>query len=159
MLPVKIVVVDVPNVPNVTDTTNVSNISNDLYDLSSTSDIPQVTATREVLEVHHQVDMEYDANGPPALSSGLTPCPSRPPKKPPYSKQCGSTNLQGTSPYESLQAHVNEEPMVVSDDDGTTDDLNHYDDDLYDASYEMDPLILILLLTTYKLLPQSSHLV
>jgi hypothetical protein len=80
--------------------------------------------------------MEYDANGPPVLSSGLTPCPSRPPKKPPYSKQCGNTNLHGMSPYESLQAHVHEvEPMVVSDDD-STDDLNHYDDD---ASYEMDP--------------------
>jgi hypothetical protein len=84
--------------------------------------------------------MEYDANGPPAvLSSGPTPCPSRPPKKPPYSKQCGNTNLHGMSPYESLQAHVHEvEPMVVSDDD-STDDLNHDDDDLYDASYEMDP--------------------
>jgi hypothetical protein len=42
-------------------------------------------------------------------------------------------------PYESLQAHVHEvEPMVVSDDD-STDDVNHDDDDLYDASYEMDP--------------------
>jgi hypothetical protein len=28
--------------------------------------------------------------------------------------------------------------MVVSDND-STDDLNHDDDDLYDASYEMDP--------------------
>jgi hypothetical protein len=43
------------------------------------------------------------------------------------------------SPYESVQAHVHEvEIMVVSDDD-STDDLNHDDDDLYDASYEMDP--------------------
>jgi hypothetical protein len=74
---------------------------------------------------------------PPVLSSGLTPCPSRPPKKPPYSKQCGNTkNLHGMSPYESLQAHVHEvEPMVVSDDD-STDDLNHDDNDY--ASYEMD---------------------
>jgi hypothetical protein len=88
---VKIVVVDVPNGLTVTDITNVINISNDSYDLASTSDIRQVTATREVLRVHHQVDMEYDANGPPILSSGLTPCPSRPPKKPPYSKQCGNS--------------------------------------------------------------------
>jgi hypothetical protein len=44
------------------------------------------------------------------------------------------------SPYKSLHAHVHElEPMVVSDDD-STDDLNHDDDDLYDASYEMDPV-------------------
>jgi hypothetical protein len=43
------------------------------------------------------------------------------------------------SPYESLKAHVHEvEPMVVSDND-SIDDLNHDDDDLYDASYEMDP--------------------
>jgi hypothetical protein len=135
---IKIVIVDVPNVLNVTDITEV-NISDELCDMSSTSDIPQVTATMEVLEVHHQVDMEYDTNGPPVLSSSLTPCPSRPPKKPPYSNQCGNTNLHDMSPYESLQAHVHEvEPMLVSDDD-STDDLNHDDDDLYDASYEMDP--------------------
>jgi hypothetical protein len=73
------------------------------------------------------------------ISSGLTPCPSRPPKKPPYSKQLGNTTLHGMSPYESLHAHVHDlEPMVVSDDD-STDDLNHYDNDLNDASYEMDP--------------------
>jgi hypothetical protein len=43
------------------------------------------------------------------------------------------------SPYESLQAHVHAvEPMVLSDSD-STDDLNHDDDDLCDASYEMDP--------------------
>jgi hypothetical protein len=133
---VKIVVVDVPDVLNVTDITDVTNISDDSYGISSPSDIPQVTATREVLKVHHQVDMEYDANGPPVLPPGLTSCPSRPPKKPPYSKQCGNTNLHGMDPYESLQAHVHEvEPMVVSDDD-STDDLNHDDDD---ASYELDP--------------------
>jgi hypothetical protein len=78
------------------------------YDLSSTYDIPQVTATMGVLRVHHQVDIEYDANGPPVLSSGLTLCPSRPPKKPPYPNQCDNTNLHDVSPYESLQAHVHE---------------------------------------------------
>jgi hypothetical protein len=107
-------------------------ISDDSYYRSSTSSIPQLTATREVLKVHHQVDKEYDATGPPVLSSGLLPCPSRPPKKPPYPKQCGNTNLHDMSPYGSLQAHVHEvEPMVVSDDD-SIDDLNHDDDDLYD---------------------------
>jgi hypothetical protein len=121
---VKIVVVNVPDALNVS---------------SSTSDIPQVTATREVLKVHHRVDIEYDANGPPALSSGPIPCPSIPPSKPPYPNQCGNTNLHGMSPYESLQAHVHEvEPMVVLYND-STDDLNHDDDDLYDVSYEMDP--------------------
>jgi hypothetical protein len=68
---VKIVVVDVPNVLNVTNFTDVVNISGDLYDLSSTSDISRVTTTEEVLKAHHQVDMEYDANGSPVLSSGL----------------------------------------------------------------------------------------
>jgi hypothetical protein len=48
---VKIVVVDV------TEITNVINVSDDSYDLSSSSDIPLVTATREVLKVHHQVDI------------------------------------------------------------------------------------------------------
>jgi hypothetical protein len=111
---VKIVAVNVPNVLNVTDTTDVINISNDSYDLPPTSDIPQATATREVLKVHHQVDMEYDANGPPLLSSGLTSCPRRPPKKPPYSNQCGNINLHDMSSFESLQAHVHEvETMVV----------------------------------------------
>jgi hypothetical protein len=43
------------------------------------------------------------------------------------------------SPYEFQQAHVHEfEAMVVPDDD-ITDDQNHGDDDLCDASYEMDP--------------------
>jgi hypothetical protein len=109
------------------------------YDLSSTSDISQVTATREVLKVCHKVDKGYDANGSPVLSSGLTPCPRRPPKKPHYSKQCGNTNLHDMPPYEFLQARVYEmEPGVVSDDD-ITDDLDHSDDDIYDPSYEMDP--------------------
>jgi hypothetical protein len=125
---VKIVVVDVPNALNVTDITDVI-----------TSDISQATTTDEVLKVHHQVDMEYDTNGSPVLSSGLTPCPRRPPKKLPYSKHCGNTNLHGMSPYECLQACVHEmEPVVVSDDD-ITDDLDHSDDDIYDPSYEMDP--------------------
>jgi hypothetical protein len=153
---VKIVAVDIPNVLNFTDTTDVINISKDSYDLSSTSDIPQITATREVIKVHHQVDIEYDANGSPVLSSGLTPCPSRPPKKTPYSKQCGNTNLHGMSPYESLQAHAHEvEPMVVSDDD-RTDDLNHDDDD---ASYEMDPFNIGTPVENIQALPQSSHIV
>jgi hypothetical protein len=135
---VKIVVVDVPNVLNLTDITDVVKICDALNDLSSMLDISQVTATREVLKVH-QVDKEHDANGSPVPSSGITPCPRRPPKKPPYSKQYGNTNLHDTSPYEFLQAHVHEmEPVVVSDDD-ITDDLDHSDDDIYDPSYEMDP--------------------
>jgi hypothetical protein len=145
--------IDMSDVLDVTYITDVD-ISDDLCDISSTSDIPQATAT-----AHHQVDIEYDANGPPVLSSGLTPCPSIPPKKPPYSNQCGNINLHDMSPYESLQAHVHEgEPMVVSGDE-STDDLNHDDDDVYDASYEWIPLILILLLITHKFLPQNSHFV
>jgi hypothetical protein len=136
---VKIVVVDVPNVLYITDITDVVNISDDLYDMSSTSDISQVTTTEEVLKAHHQVDMEYDVNGSSVLSSGLTPCPSRPPRKPPYSKQRGNTNLHDMSPYEFLQAHVYEVETVVVLDDDITDGLNHDDDDLYDPSYEMDP--------------------
>jgi hypothetical protein len=73
----KNVVVDVPNVLNVTD---IINICDALYDLSSTSGISRVTATREVLKIHHKVDKDYDENGSPVLSSGLTPCPRRPPK-------------------------------------------------------------------------------
>jgi hypothetical protein len=38
-------------------------------------------------------------------------------------------------------------------------DLDHGDEDLYHASYKMDPLILIPLLTPYKLFLPSSHLV
>jgi hypothetical protein len=126
-------VFDVSKALNVTDVTDIINISDDSFDFSSTSDTTQGTT-----DCHYK-DIEYDANGPSVLSSGLTPCPSGPPKKPPYPNQCGNTNLHDMSPYESLQAHVHEvEPMVVSDDD-STDDLNHYDDDLYDASYEMDP--------------------
>jgi hypothetical protein len=114
---VNIVIVDVPNVLNGTDITDVVNVSDALYDLSSTSDISQVTATRDVLKSCHKVYKEYDANGSPVLSSGLTSCPRRPPKKPPYSKQCGNTNLHGMSLYEFLQAHVHEmEPVLVSDD-------------------------------------------
>jgi hypothetical protein len=84
------------------------NISDDSHDISSTSDISQVTTTEEVIKVHHQVDMEYDANGSPVLPSGLTPCHSRPPKNPPYSKQRGNTNLHDMSPHEFLQARVHE---------------------------------------------------
>jgi hypothetical protein len=79
--------------------------------------------------------MEYDANGSPVLSSGLTPCPSRPP----HSKQRGNTNIHDMSPYEFVQAHVYEEETVVVLDDDITDGPNHDDDDLYDPSYDMDP--------------------
>jgi hypothetical protein len=71
-------------------------------------------------------------------SSGLNPCPGRPPKKPPYSKHCGNTNLHDMSPYAFLQAHVYEVETVVVQDDDIADDLNHSDGGLYDASYEMD---------------------
>jgi hypothetical protein len=76
---------------DVTDITTGTNISDGSYDLSSTSDIPQVTFEGEVVKVYHYVDMEYDRNGPPVPSSDPTPCPSRTPRKPPYSKQCGNT--------------------------------------------------------------------
>jgi hypothetical protein len=62
-------------------------------------------------------------------------------------------------PYQFLQAHVHEVETVVVPDDDITDDLNHGDDDLYDASYEMDPfdinilLISTLLMTPYKIIP------
>jgi hypothetical protein len=71
--------------------------------------------------------------------SNSTPCPRRPPRKPPYSKQCGNTNLHDIFPYEFLQANVLEVETVVVPDNDTTDELNHGGDDLYDASYEMDP--------------------
>jgi hypothetical protein len=130
-------VIDVSKVLDVTDIT--VNVSDDSYDLSSTSDISKITTTEEVLKVHHQVDMEYDANGSPVLSSGPTPCPSRPPRKPPYFKQCGSTNLHDMSPFEFIQAHFHEVEAVVVPDADITDDRNHSDGDLYDASYEIDP--------------------
>jgi hypothetical protein len=97
-------VIDVTKVQDATDITDVINISNDSYDLSS--NISQVTSEGEALKVHHYVDMEYDANGPPVLSSGPTPCLNRPPGKLPYPKQYGYTDLHDMSPYESLQAHV-----------------------------------------------------
>jgi hypothetical protein len=123
-------VFDVSKALNVTDVTDIINISDDSFDFSSTSD------TTQGKTVCHYIDKEYDANGPPVLLSGPTPCLSRPPKKPPYSKQC---KLHDMSHFESLQAHIHEVgPVVVSDND-STDDLNHNDDDLYDASYEMDP--------------------
>jgi hypothetical protein len=90
--------IDMYDVLDVTYITDVD-ISDDLCDISSTSGIPQGIATRKVLKAHHQVDIEYGANDPPALSYGLTPCPSRPPKKPPYSNQCGNINLHDMSPY------------------------------------------------------------
>jgi hypothetical protein len=130
-------VIDVTKVRDVTDIT--VNVSYDSYDLSSTSDISHVTTTEKVLKAHHKVDKEYNTNASPVLSSGLTTCPSRPPKKLPYSKQCGNTNLHDMPSYESLQAHVYEVETVVVPDDDITDDLNHGDDDLYDASYELDP--------------------
>jgi hypothetical protein len=92
-------VIDVTIVLDVGDITDVISISDDSFDLSSTSDISQVTTTDEVLKVYHQVDMKYHPNGSPVLSIGLTPCPSRPPRKPPYSKQCGTTNLHDILPY------------------------------------------------------------
>jgi hypothetical protein len=114
------------------------NISDDSYDLSSTSDISQVKTTEEVLKVYHQVDMTYHTNGSPVLSSGITPCPSRPSRKPPYSEQCGPT-FHDIFPYEFLLAHVLEVETVVVPDNDITEKLNHGFDDLYDASYEMDP--------------------
>jgi hypothetical protein len=110
-----------------------------------------------VLKVHHQVDIEYDANGPLVLSSGLAPCPRRPPKKPPYSNQYDNINLHDMPPYKSLQTHVHElEPVIVPDDD-STDNLNHDDDDLYDASYEIDPFNIDTTVDNIQALPQSSH--
>jgi hypothetical protein len=47
--------------------------------------------------------MEYDENGPPVLSSGPTPCLSRPSAKPPYSKQRGNANLHDMSHYEFVK--------------------------------------------------------
>jgi hypothetical protein len=109
-------VIDVTKDQDATDVTDVINISNDSYDLSSTSDISQVTSEGEALKVHHYVETEYDANGPPVLSSGPTPCLHRPPGKLPYSKQYGYTDLHDMSSYESIQAHVHDvEPVVVSD--------------------------------------------
>jgi hypothetical protein len=49
------------------------------------------------------------------------------------------TNLHDMSPYEFVQAHVHvSETMVVPYDDNT-DDRKHDNNDLYDASYDMDP--------------------
>jgi hypothetical protein len=50
--------IDVTNILDSTSITDVTNISDDSHNLSSTSDISQVTTIREVLMVHHSVDME-----------------------------------------------------------------------------------------------------
>jgi hypothetical protein len=102
-------ITDVPDVPDVT------NVSDDLCDLRSTSDISQVTTTGEVLKVHHNVDMSYDANVPVLLSSSSSPFPCRPP----YPNQWCNINLHGTiSAYDFLQAHVHTVETVP--DDATT---------------------------------------
>jgi hypothetical protein len=82
--------------------------------------------------------MEYDENGPPLPSSGPTPCLIRPSAKPPYSKQCGNTNLHDMFPYEFVEVHVHAVDTMVVPFDDNTDDQNHDNNDLHDASYEME---------------------
>jgi hypothetical protein len=113
---------DVLDINDVTDVPNVMNISDNSYDLSSTSDIPQVTTTEEVLKVYHHADMEYYANDPLVLSSSPPPFSSRPPTKPPYFKQCGNINLHDMSTNEFLQPHVHELGQETTSDDVITDD-------------------------------------